>query len=189
MIMYDNNLKNELMESYNEEILYDKVYVNFLSDRDITILTNIGLPNSISPYISIQSTDKYGGHSLYERINDFEKYDKEEQSLKDLCFIGLVDYGYVVIDKVGKIQIFDYEREALRYVNSSLDIFLDCAYEYMKFMKTVNDKYGEDGFFEGLYTEEDIEELKHKISELDEEALDSGFWDEQIEFLYEDMNS
>ena len=41
------------------------------------------------------------------------------------------------------MAIYNYEEE-LSYLNGSLDSFLDCAYEFAKFISEVNEKYGED---------------------------------------------
>ena len=141
--MYNLEKKKVLLGDFCREIKYESVYVDFLSQRDVEILTKIGIPDSLAPYISIKNISSFGGYSLYNRINIHEGYKKEDELFKELCFIGSVDYGYIVIQKEGTMAIYNYEEE-LSYLNGSLDSFLDCAYEFAKFISEVNEKYGED---------------------------------------------
>ena len=61
--MYDQQKKETLMH-LAKEIKYSAVHVDFLSDRDVEILTGIGIPDSLSPFIDIESEDRFGGYSL-----------------------------------------------------------------------------------------------------------------------------
>ena len=46
--------KKEVLMYLAKEIKYDAVHVDFLSERDVEILTKIGIPDSLSPYIDIE---------------------------------------------------------------------------------------------------------------------------------------
>lgn len=184
--MYDEQKKEKLLDG-EQEVRYDTVSVDFLSYRDVQILTQIGVPESVSPFINMESKEQYGGYSLFDRINIFEKCEKEDSFLKELCLIGSVDYGYLVIQKDGEIGIWGYESESLSYVNGSLDAFLDCAYKYYQFIIEIQEKYGEDAYMDASYEEGDVELLKSHIAEIDPNAIDNGFWAEQIECLYEEI--
>ena len=49
------------------------------------------------------------------------------------------------------------------------------------------EKYGEDAYMDASYEEGDVELLKSHIAEIDPNAIDNGFWAEQIEYLYEEI--
>ena len=93
----------------------------------------------------------------------------------------------MVIQKDGEIGIWGYESEAFSYVNGSLDAFLDCAYKYYQFIIEIQEKHGEDAYMDASYEEGDVELLKSHIAEIDPNAIDNGFWAEQIEYLYEEI--
>ena len=43
--------------------------------------------------------------------------------------------------------------QLVRYLNGSLDSFLDCAYEFAKFISEVNEKYREDATLKEVYND------------------------------------
>lgn len=185
--MYSEDKKARLVGEFSKEIKLEKIHCKFVSDRDREILTQIGVADSMSPYISLATEEIYAGYSLYDRVKKFEEYDIDNIQLKTMCFLGHVDFGYIVLTDDGKVQIFDYDREELVECNSSLDAFLDCCYEYMIFVEEIQKKYGEDALFEGLYNEDDVKELESKMRFVDRVALEDGFWLEQIDALIEDI--
>ena len=114
--MYDLKKKEVLMDMA-EEIKYSEVHVDFLSERDAEILTKIGLPDSFAPYINIEPEKNYGGYSLFDRINIFEKYSLDREDFKGLCLFGRSGDGYLVITSDGEVAFFDIDREELIPVN------------------------------------------------------------------------
>jgi hypothetical protein len=177
--MYDQKKKDLLMDMA-KEIKYDAVHVDFLSERDTEILINIGIPDSISPYIDIVSEEKYGGHSLYDRVNIFEKQPVNNEEFNNMCLFGKNDRGYLVITSDGEVKLFDIEEEELVTVNKSLDAFLDSAYEYVQFINSIIEKNGEDAFMDGDYSIEDVESLREALTEIDDTSVEDGFWADEL---------
>lgn len=185
--MYDHAKRDALLDG-EKEILWSSVHVDFLSPRDVEITTKIGLPSSVAPFIELTDEASYGGYSLYDRVNIFEKYPLDNDGFKDLCLLGKTAEGYIVITPEGEICLVDVESEAILYMNKSLEAFLETTYEYMKFIETVNEKYDSpDAFFDGQYNDEDIEQLRKNIDKIDDVAADDGFWAEQLDMLFDDM--
>lgn len=186
--MYDQQ-KKEVLMYLSKEIKYDAVHVDFLSERDVEILTKIGIPDSLSPYIDIEPEKNYGGYSLFDRINIYEEYPLDNEEFKGLCMLGRSGDGYIVITRDGEVCFNEVDSDELLFVNKSLDAFLDCAYEYAQFVKTVNEKNGEEAFLDGNYTEDDVDSLKDAMAGIDEEAVEEGFWADELENLIDDIES
>ena len=186
--MYDQQ-KKEVLMYLAKEIKYDAVHVDFLSERDVEILTKIGIPDSLSPYIDIQPEKNYGGYSLFDRINIYEEYPLDNEEFKGLCMLGRSGDGYIVITRDGEVCFNEVDSDELLFVNKSLDAFLDCAYEYAQFVKTVNAKNGDGALIDGNYTEDDVDSLRKAMAEIDEEAVEDGFWAGELENLIDDIES
>ena len=184
--MYDQQKKEALMH-LAKEIKYNEVHVDFLSERDIEILTRIGIPDSLSPYIDIEPEERFGGYSLFDRVNIYEKYPLDNEAFKGLCLLGKSGDGYIVISRDGDVRFFDVGSEELLPVNKSLDAFLDCAYEYAQFVHSINEKNGEGAFIDGNYTEDDVDSLREALSKADETAVDEGFWADELVNLIDDI--
>ena len=180
--MYDQQKKEVLMDMA-EEIRYDAVHVDFSSERDVEILTKIGIPDSLSPYIDIVSEEKYGGYSLYDRVNVFEKQPVDNEKFKGLCLFGINDSGYLVITGDGEVKLFDMDAEELVPVNESLDAFLDSAYEYAQFINSITEKNGEDAFIDGDYSEDDVDSLREALAGIDDTSVEEGFWADELDNL------
>ncbi len=186
--MYDQK-KKELLMDMAKEIRYDEVHVNFLSERDTEILTIIGIPDSISPYIDIVSEEKYGGYSLYDRVNIFEKQSVNNEEFKNLCLFGKNDSGYLVITSDGEVKLFDIDAKELVTINKSLDAFLDSTYEYAQFINIIIEKNGEDAFMDGDYSEEDVDSLRETLTEIDDTSVEEGFWADELVNLIDSIES
>lgn len=177
--MYDQQKKEALMDM-SKEIKYSAVHVDFLSDRDVEILTKLGIPDSLSPYIDIESEEKFGGYSLFDRVNIYEKYPLNNEEFKGLCLLGRCCGGYLVITRDGEVRLFDVSAEELLPVNKSLDAFLDCAYEYSQFVDSIQEKYGDGAYIDGEYSEEDVNSLRESLYKTDETAVEEGFWADEL---------
>ena len=186
--MYDQQKKEYLMHMA-KEIRYKTVHVSFLSMRDVEILTRIGIPDSFSPYIDIIPGEKYGGYSLYDRINKYENYPLDNEEFKDMCLIGQSGDGYLVITKDGSVHNYDTDSMKLYFVNTSLDAFLDFAYEYSRFVDSVIEKNGEDAYLDGNYSEEDVASLTEALTLIDKAAVEEGFWVEELADLIDNIES
>lgn len=186
--MYDLKKKEVLMDMA-EEIKYSEVHVDFLSERDVEILTKIGLPDSFAPYINIEPEKNYGGYSLFDRINIFEKYSLDREDFKGLCLFGRSGDGYLVITSDGEAAFFDIDREELIPVNESLDAFLDSAYEYAMFINSVCEKNGEDAYIDGDYTEDDVDQLRNALEAVDDTSIEEGFWADELVNLIDCIES
>ena len=184
--MYDQQKKELLME-LSTEIKYETVHVDFLSERDVEILTIIGIPDSLSPFIDIVPEKKYGGYTLYDRVNIYEKYPLDKPEFKNLCLFGKNGGGYLVINREGKVAIFDTEVMELLCVNKSLDTFLDSAYEYAQFVKSVIKKNGEDAYLDGNYSEDDVDMLRKALISIDETSVEEGFWADKLADLIDNI--
>ncbi len=184
--MYDQQKKEALMY-LAKEIKYDAVHVDFLSERDIEILTKIGIPDSLSPYINITPEKEYGGYSLFDRVNIFEQYPCDKEEFKRLCMLGRIDDRYFVITSEGEVNLYDIEMEELVPANKSLDAFLDSAYEYSQFIKTINEKNGECTFIDGAYSEDDVDSLRETLEKIDDSSIEEGFWADELENLIDSI--
>lgn len=186
--MYDLEKKEALMH-LAREIKYEAVHVDFLSERDVEILTRIGIPDSLSPYIDIESEKKYGGYSLFDRINIYEKYPLDNEEFKGLCMLGRCGDGYIVINRNGEVCFHEVDSDELLPVNKSLDAFLDFAYEYSQFVKTINEKNGDSACIDGNYTEDDVDSLREVMANIDEDAVEDGFWADELANLIDAIES
>ena len=186
--MYDQQKKEALMDM-SKEIKYSAVHVDFLSDRDVEILTKIGIPDSLSPYIDIESEEKFGGYSLFDRVNFYEKYPLDNEAFKGLCLIGRCGDGYIVITRDGEVKFFAVATGELLPINMSLDAFLDCAYKYSQFVDSIQEKYGDGAYIDGEYSEEDVDSLKDALSKIDETAVEEGFWADELVNLIDSIES
>lgn len=186
--MYDER-KKELLMDLSKEVKYDEVHVDFLSERDIEILTQIGIPDSLSPYIDIVNEMKYGGYSLFDRVNIYEKYKLDKEEFKDMCLFGKSEIGYFVITRDGEVGGFDIEADELLPVNKSLDAFLDSAWAYSQFVKSINEKNGEDAYLDGDYTEDDVDSLREALIAIDETSVEDSFWADELDNLIGNIES
>ena len=184
--MYDQEKKDYLLKGARE-IRYEAVHVDFLSKRDIEILTKTGLPDCLSPYTLIAPGEQYGGYSLFDRITVFEKYPIDNEDFKNFCFFARNDYGYLVITREGEVCLLEDETEELIYVNESLDAYLESAYEYLCFIDQLAEDYGEDAYIEGDYTEDDVFFLRDLLAKIDEAAVEDGFWADELIKLIDDI--
>lgn len=184
--MYDQQKKDVLME-LSTEIKYDTVHVDYLSERDVEILTKIGIPDSLSPFIDIVPEKKYGGYSLFDRVNIYEKYPLDKAEFKDLCLFGRTGDGYLVITRYGAVSFFDVNADELLPVNNSLDAFLDSTYEYAQFVNSVIEKNGEDAYLDGNYSEEDVDMLRKALINIDETSVEESFWADKLVDLIDNI--
>ncbi|MCR5327295.1 MAG: SUKH-4 family immunity protein [Saccharofermentans sp.] len=186
--MYDQQKKEVLMD-LSKEIKYDAVHVDFLSERDVEILTKIGIPDSLAPYIDIEPEKNYGGYSLIDRINIFEQYPLDREDFKHLCMLGRIDDRYIVITGDGEVAVFDVDADELFPVNKSLDAFLDSAFEFAQFIKSVNEKNGECAYIDGNYTEDDVDLLREALTAIDDTSIEEGFWADELVNLIDCIES
>lgn len=184
--MYDQQ-KKELLMDLSTEIKYDTVHVDFLSERDIEILTKIGIPDSLSPFIDIVSEKQYGGYTLYDRVNIYEKYPLDKPEFKNLCLFGKAGDGYLVITRYGNVAFFDTYAMEILSVNKSLDAFFDSAYEYAQFVNSVIEKNGEDAYLDGNYSEDDVYLLREALTNVDETSVEEGFWADKLVDLIDNI--
>ena len=186
--MYDLEKKEVLMH-LAREIKYDAVHVGFLSERDVEILTKIGIPDSLSPYIDIEPEKRFGGYSLFDRVNIYEKYPLNNEDFKGLCLLGRSGDGYIVINRDGDVRFHEVNSGELLPVNKSLDAFLDFAYEYSQFVNSINEKNGEGAYIDGNYSEDDVDSLREAMANIDEEAVEEGFWAGELANLIDNIES
>ena len=190
--MYSEEKKQELCRKA-QTILLKSLHVDFISERDRKILTEIGYPCSAAPYIILCCEEDYAGHSLRDRICNFEQVDAddieaEDAVLDNTCFLGICGIGYIVINKRGEVWILDHESFDEYYANRSLDDFLDCLYEYRMFVARMHEKYGQNVFIEDCMTKSDLEEFEKTLLSIDEEILEEdNYWWEEIQAMREAM--
>lgn len=186
--MYDLEKKDRLLRNANKEVKIGRIQVDFLSDRDIEILTKVGLPDTAAPYFVFYESKDYAGRLLFDRIKDFDGEELEDEIFRQTCLIGFLDYGdvsYIAIDRKGIVYIYDLVNDYFTQANQSLDQFLDCTYAYSMFLHDIIQKYGSSAWVDCKYEEEDLEKLTNTILSIDEKAGRDTFWMNEIEVMRE----
>ena len=190
--MYSEIKKKALCQS-EQIILLESLHFDFIKERDRKILMEIGIPSSAAPYISFCKEEEYAGHSLRDRICNFEQVnaddiDAEDAVLDNTCVLGQCGIGYIVINKRGEVWMLDHESFDEYYVNRSLDDFLDSLYEYKMFISQMHEKYGKDTFIEDVMTKSDLIKLEKALLSIDKEILEEeNFWWEEIQGIREEI--
>ena len=147
-----------------DRVLFKDIDVSFLSDSDIKILSEIGVP-----------ADSY--HFELEESIELEL----DEDYGDYFPIGRVkEGGVIVILDDGSVQ--EFSDDDFNYINSSLEEFLGFIYEYVRFENEMNLKYNklkEHGFpfVMDMYIQpEDVDELERRFMEIDEYDTHEIFW-------------
>lgn len=161
------------------------------------ILRDIGLPRSVASYIDFSSEDEGGGQYLSSYFNlsqSGDQYtDKEikhiKNKFKNYIYLGNLNSGeIIVIDDTEEIVLIDHEDLSESFVNSNLNSFLLCIYEYYKFIKLIKSRFGVDVFIEDVAEINDVEALKEKLLKIDLSISKyEGFWIEELEELIEEI--
>lgn len=84
--MYNKEDLNEILDDDNEIILFSKkVFDNLcVPEEVVNIMVNIGLPRSVSPYISFYTMEKGGGKLLSSFYNIQNYINNKEFDVEEL---------------------------------------------------------------------------------------------------------
>ena len=134
------------------------------------------LPHSAAPYLTFEFEKITPITSIYKQLSP---------QLEVFVYIGFDGEGspICVNQRNNSVYILDHEFDFLPvYMNASIQDLERFLNIYQKYIEFVNEKYGDDAFFEGRYPESEIDNLKTKLSIIDLNAtLESSFWGNTLE--------
>lgn len=169
-----------------------------LPENILRILKEIGVPESVSPYVIFKEEEKgglsklsaYYDLSLYEQSDEIEKEELDEIKIyfQNYIVLGNIENDVFVLNEKFQIIRVDYETLDEYYVNYTLDIFLESLLTYKRTIDEVKSRYNENVYFDEYITRDDITKLKENLIKLDRYALDEdSFWSYEIESLEENI--
>lgn len=144
-----------------------------------------GFPNSAAPYLGFDSI----GDTLLESVYAYYEDDTIDITSRSCIMFGSDAYGDMICidpDHNDRIVILNHEEgfQISGFMNSSIEELYQCLKLYRVFIKTVNEKYGSDGFFEGKFKKEDVLPLEEQFRAINPNILlESDFWSHEIEGL------
>ncbi|HLS36725.1 MAG TPA: hypothetical protein VK023_00510 [Sphingobacterium bovisgrunnientis] len=77
------------------------------------------------------------------------------------------------------IWILDHDNDFEEiYINQKIDYYAQCLLVYKNFLYDIADKYGDDAWYDGLYKENDIIDLKKSFEQIDKTIFDvyKSYW-------------
>ncbi|WAC41335.1 SUKH-4 family immunity protein [Pedobacter sp. SL55] len=145
-----------------------------------------GLPNSSAPFLSFakDTNDPEDGVILLTKLYDFL-----EDDYNRFISIGSDGSGNPIAldildnDKVVWLDHEDYFKSY--YMNSSISTLAQTLLVYRIFISKLLAENGENAVIDCDFTDEQYENLKQKIIEIDSKALieENGFWKQEMEML------
>lgn len=189
-MLYSRKMLTEL--AGNEKIL--RYHNTIVESENRKILKEIGLPQSVAPYIDFIAEERGGGKCLLDSIDVYEYNQYTYEELKEIendykkyIKLASVNSGDIIaIDYNDEIVAVDHETLDEVYVNITLDSFLICIYLYHCFLQNVKNKFKENVFLEDVIEKEDLNKFKEELLEVDDTSLNKeSFWEEEITRLYE----
>lgn len=167
-------LNSEQLKSFN------------LSVETVDFLIQSGLPDEASPYLSFvqDSDEEFEQIALLSRQYpflgpEFEKY-------VSIGFDGNGDVIVINTKEEDQIEWLDHEDSfSSRFMNSSILQLAQFLIFYRDFTETIIAENGEDAFMDANFTDQQYSVLMQKMNESDPKALESGFWQQELDLLLE----
>lgn len=147
----------------------------------VDFLSSTGLPNSCSPLLSFLHCEEEK-----QLLPVTELYEYLDSSYSGSFMIGTTGNGdQIVIDANDLCSVkvlnhdFDFERDPM---NSSITKLYESLVAYEEFVDSVIEKYGDDGYLDCLYSNEELNSLSKKLADIDPEPFSQGgFWKTEID--------
>lgn len=185
---YRDWLKNREIIKYSSNSLSS---YNFSKDT-VNILSNIGVPSKIEPFIWFLSSDKGGMSKLgdyYISISNEEKQDiikGREEDLNNLIVLAKSSGDAICFNKDKQLVWIDYDDFDESLVNNSLEEFIKFIICFNNLVDDIYQKYGERIHYYDYITKDDIIKLRKKLDNICKNNLyKSDFWNIKLEFLEE----
>lgn len=156
-----------------------------LKPSTIDFLTVAGLPDDVAPYLSFVKDVDDAYYGITKLTN---QYDFLESEYEKFIVIGSDGSGNPIAINTSlndRVEWLDHEANfASHYVNNSIIQLAEMLITYKDFIEQILSENGEDAYLDANFTDEQFENLKRKIAEVDPEALtEEGFWKEELETL------
>jgi len=155
-----------------------------LTKSTFDFLTISGLPEEASPFLTFA---KDSGDE-YEKIRLLtQQYDFLESEFDKFIVIGSDGNGDVIAVNTkenDQIEWLDHEDYfSSRFMNSSIIQLADFLKIYRDFNEIILTENGEDAVMNCNFTDKQFETLKQNMMKADPKAIESGFWNEELEML------
>lgn len=188
-----NNVSPCFQSSWNEaEVRLSPISPDRLRRFPISPQTNdflamVGLPKYAPGYLSFaeDSDDKVFG--IVKLIEQYDFFGEEPNYERYVVIGSCRDGDAIAIDTSDHDTIWELDHEDLfnaKFFNSSIESlahFLKC---YQQFETSVVAEYKLDRFRKGYFTDEQFEQLRNKMLEIDERAVTvESFWKDELEIM------
>ncbi|WP_299673540.1 hypothetical protein [uncultured Tenacibaculum sp.] len=146
----------------------------------------IGFPEDAAPFLGF-GLNSYD--SEFNTIHGYYGYDVLDEKTKDYWVFGSDGSGNPICfdsSDNDKLVLLDHEQgfEFMQDMNKNISELASSLLLFRGFIKRINDEFGEDGFFETMFTEKHLTELENEFKILNPNYyLESSFWDTEIENL------
>jgi hypothetical protein len=174
----------EFLDRWDKEtyglVEYDEQIIHSLSLAPETkkFLTEAGLPESASPFITFESSNDSGGHRLTE------KYEDADAGYRGYIYVGFTGSGHpiCIMEENDKVLYIDLENDhAEVFINSSIAQFAESLLAFVDFVNQIKAVNGRSAFLERNAPKESLDRLADKLKEIDSASLTEGsFWDEEV---------
>ncbi|NQY04734.1 MAG: SUKH-4 family immunity protein [Flavobacteriaceae bacterium] len=163
----------------------DQVEKSNLNEKTKEFL-KVGFPEDAAPFLG------FGLRSYDWQFNTIQAYYDDydvDYKAKDYWIFGSDGSGNpICIDasENDKLVLLDHEQEFefIENMNTSISELASSLLLFRDFIKKINNEFGEDGFFESMFTEKHLTDLENEFEELNPNYyIESSFWDTEIENL------
>ncbi len=171
------------------EFNFEQLNKTTLSDFTKNFLIN-GFPESAAPFLSF-GLENY--ESEFKTIAENYSEYKLNLKTKNYWIFGSDGNGNpICIDSNSndEILLLDHEQqfELIHKINRNIVELSQCLLEYKNFIKFINSKFGEGGFFNSKFTQTHLEKLKEQFEKINPNIfIESDFWNGEIEMLYHEI--
>ena len=184
-----------LTDEYDEwtDIAANELAKTDLSANTVAFLSH-GFPEDAAPYLSFGYRSFDG---IIHNMDSYEPYSWNElgPTAKSYWIFGSDGAGNpICLDASNgdRVTLLDHESgfTLMDIINTDVSELASCLLSYKKFINMVNEKYGEDGFFDIKYTKQDVDILKGNFKEINENIFEeSSFWKQEIAMLIDEIES
>ena len=156
-----------------------------LNDKTKEFL-KVGFPEDAAPFLG------FGLRSYdweFNTIQGYYGYDDLDEKAKNYWIFGSDNSGNpICIDSSDndKLVLLDHEQgfEFMDNMNKNVSELASSLLLYRDFIEKINNEFGEDGFFESMFTEKHLNKLENEFKMLNSNYyIESSFWDTEIENL------
>lgn len=184
---YENwNLKDEIPNEWLVGNLFNLNKFEFKTNTKLFLLKR--LPSDAPLYISYSKENDSLWVDSISKLWLREGYDNYIQFGSD----GAGNPICIDLNDDDSIWILDHDNnfEAI-YINQKIDYYAKCLLVYKNFLCDIADKYGDDAWYDGLYKENDVLDLKQSFEQIDKSIFDvyQSYWRLTIDDLFEYMKS